>query len=78
MNNLMRKFKFENKTQATPKLYLCDFGFGIQRYDIDKICITERISRDGIYEGNGLACEFNFRLLEWTRRVKDFLKEVSV
>ena len=63
-----------SKTQDTPRLYLCDFGYGIQRYDIGNICLTEKISDDGIYEGNGLACEFNFRLLEWTRKIKKFLR----
>ena len=54
-------------------LVLCDFGGGIRRYDIDRLCITEKIRDDGTYEGNGLACEFDFHLMDWTRKVKKFL-----
>lgn len=55
-------------------MYLCDFGYGIMRYDIARLALNERIAKDGTYEGQGLASEFDFRLLEWTRKVKKFLE----
>ena len=63
----------------TPKLYLCDFGFGIQRYDIDKISILEQIGDDGSYKGLSLGADFDFSIksfkrLDWTRKVKKFLR----
>ena len=54
-------------------LYLCDFGAGILRYDIARISIAERIDNNGEYKGNSLACEFDFKLMAWVRRVKAFL-----
>ena len=61
------------------RLYLCDFGFGIQRYDIDKICILEQISDNGTYKGLSLATNFDFSMkafkrLDWTRKIKKFLR----
>jgi hypothetical protein len=60
------------------RLCLCDFGFGIQRYDIDKISFLEQISEDGCYMGLSLAADFDFSMksfsrLDWTRKVKKFL-----
>jgi hypothetical protein len=60
------------------RLCLCDFGFGIQRYDIDKISFLEQISEDGSYTGLSLAADFDFSTksfsrLDWTRKVKKFL-----
>jgi hypothetical protein len=60
------------------KLVLCDFGYGIQRYDIDKVCILEEISDDGSYKGLSLGADFDFSLksfkrLDWTRKLKKFL-----
>jgi hypothetical protein len=60
------------------RLELCDFGFGIQRYDIDKLCVLEQISDDGSYKGLSLAADFDFSLksfkrLDWTLKVKKFL-----
>ncbi|MCJ7424745.1 hypothetical protein MUP01_10835 [Candidatus Bathyarchaeota archaeon] len=60
------------------RLCLCDFGFGIQRYDIGKICILEQIGEEGSYKGLSLAADFDFSMktfsrLGWTRKVKKFL-----
>ncbi len=60
--------------RKTPALYLCDFGYGILRYDIGRIAITEKHSDQGDYTGNGWCCEFDFKLLEFCRRLKEFLK----
>ena len=45
-----------------PRLYLCDFGWGIRRYDIGKVSICEEITDDGIYKGQGWAVQFDFSL----------------
>lgn len=66
------------KKMKESKLYLCDYGYGIWRYDIGRICITEHHSKDGDYEGNSWACEFDFKLLEFTRRLKEFLSNGKV
>jgi len=57
-----------------PKLYLCDFGYGILRYDIGRLSILEHHSKEGDYTGVGWGCDFDFKLLEFTRKMKDFLK----
>jgi len=62
----------------TPRLYLCDFGYGIQRYDIGKIAIYEDIGKDGSYKGLRLAGTFDFYMksfqrLNWIQKVMRFL-----
>jgi hypothetical protein len=58
---------------AKQELIPCDFGYGILRYDIARLSITERVSENGTYEGNGLGCEPDFQLLMWTRKAKKLL-----
>jgi len=57
----------------TPRLYLCDFGYGILRYDIDRLSFHENIAKDGTHEGIGLASQYDFQLIAWVRVVKRFL-----
>jgi len=59
---------------TNPQIYVYDFGYGTLRIDINRISITEKISKDGTYEGFGFACEFDFKLLEFTRKLKKFLE----
>ena len=73
-STLARKWEQEHAKMQPPRLYLCDFGYGIQRYDIDRLALHEDIAKDGTYEGMGLACQFDFQLLAWVREVKHFLR----
>lgn len=57
------------------RLYLCDFGWGIRRYDIGKLSICEEIADDGRYRGQGWAVQFDFSLatLEFLHRLYKFM-----
>ena len=59
------------------RLYLCDFGYGIRRYDIGKVSILENIADDGTYRGQGWAVQFDFSTatLEFLHRLYRFMKE---
>lgn len=62
-------------TTKNPKLFLCDFGAGVLRIDIDRISLTENIDyKNGDWKSWGIACDFDFKLLEFTRKLKEFLK----
>jgi len=71
----------DRKVKA-PRLYLCDFGWGIRRYDIGKVSICEEITDDGIYKGQGWAVQFDFslatiRFLHGLHKFMDKQKEAS-
>ena len=59
------------------RLYLCDFGYGIKRYDIGKLSILENIADDGSYRGQGWAVQFDFSTatLEFLHKLYKFLEE---
>jgi hypothetical protein len=59
------------------RLYLCDFGYGIRRYDIGKLGILEDIADDGTYRGQGWAVQFDFSTatLGFLHRLYKFMKE---
>ena len=59
------------------RLYLCDFGYGIRRYDIGKVSILENIADDGTYRGQGWAVQFDFSsaTLEFLHRLYKFMEE---
>jgi len=64
------------------RLYLCDFGWGVRRYDIGKLCICEEIADDGVYRGLGWAVQFDFSLatIKFLHRLSKFMgkkKEAS-
>jgi hypothetical protein len=60
------------------KLYLCDFGFGLRRYDIGNFSIIEEIDNTGEYKGLGLAFNFDClakpRFYAFYKRFLQFLK----
>jgi len=59
----------------TPRLYLCDFGWGIRRYDIGKVSICEELADDGTYRGLGWAVQFDFSLatIRFLHRLSKFM-----
>jgi len=59
------------------KLYLCDFGYGIRRYDIGKLSIIEDVADDGTYRGQSWAVQFDFSTstLEFLNKIDKFMKE---
>lgn len=66
--------------RRNPALYLCDFGYGIRRYDINDFSICEKVDdKTGDYKGIGLG--FNFGCLmkqgfhDFYRRFQKILKE---
>jgi len=54
---------------------LCDFGYGVLRVDVGRISIVEKVSENGDYAGLSWACQFDFGLLEFMRRLRKFLQE---
>jgi len=53
----------------------CDFGYGVQRLDIDPvgIAITENIGDSGKYLGFSFCVEFSFRLIRFLHKLKEWL-----
>jgi hypothetical protein len=66
-------------SKSAPTLYLCDFGFGVRRYDIANLSFHENINeKTGDFQGIGVSFPFAFLFkpgfLKFHKRLEKLLK----
>lgn len=58
-----------------PEIILRDFGYGVFRIDIDRIAIGIKVNcRTGKYEGLSISSVFDFKLMQFARKLDKFIK----